>query len=305
MNATELKATLAELREMRFVHVSDEGLHAYVRIFSSIHNMIFTNAADGEFGSRTQYRERLDSLLRMLLRRYPNRHSVAQRARMLDTMYCILYNTGFAVDRSKEMRLYRMTDRLIEESLAGNCAGEERPEELFGIMRLILTMLHGIVEEAPHPWLSFVREKLASWARTLDAQGRWPGISEEEALQRIMLMNVYADMLLDARYDDAIRASGTNYCLGGQLQLRRMDILSHDDMRRYALLYETIRQGAIGLTENRRCRQRIAALLERQLAWLPLKGDDTLLCLSLAIDDCCIRISEELQHRLRTDIRRC
>jgi len=289
MTVNELKAILPELQFLRFdPKSSDARLFAYLRTYAAVHNLVFVNALDEEFGARTLYREKLDLLYGLFRHRYARRSSVAIRAELLLAMFSILRDVDFTVDRRKEGGCIRLADRLVSEYLADFRKMPVNSDELFGIMKLVLVCLYGMVEEAGepvHPWLAFFRENLAEWAEELCTDGHWSGLSKYEALQRMQLLEMNSYMMLDGRYNEEIRAAYDFYCSPQVVPHDNTAILSSHEIRYYGLMYELIQIGDFPSAERQL--DAIACLMESQLDHFLPESDDFQICRSIVIDRCC------------------
>ncbi len=299
MTIQELRQQLPALQGMSFdVRWSDTALVAYTRIFTALHQLVFLNGLDAEFGDREIYRTKLDRLYEMLCQRYTCRTSFISQAAILDAMISIVCDNGFIIEETKRAVNEHLADGLVSSYLARFNEDNYEPEEFFSIMRLLLICMYGVVDEEgeePHPWMTFIRKKFAAWAEEVNKYGYWQGISDIEALQRLKLLDMNCYMFVDDSYDKEIQQGYIYYCAKRDFPGDRSEILSLDTLRSYALQYEFICQGSFNLWEYAGRLDRIAELLEAQTVRLPATSDEALYYRSLIIENCCRNITKEFQ----------
>ncbi len=302
MTTQELRQQLLALQGISFdARWSDTALIAYTRIFTALHNLVFLNTLDNEFGDREMYRAKLDTLYGLLHQRYTCRTCFISQAAILDAMISIVCDNGFIIDEEKRAVNEHLSDGLVSCYLS--CFNEDNyePEEFFSVMRLLLICMYGVVDwedEEPHPWMTFIRRKFAAWAAEINKYGYWQVISDIEALQRLKLLDMNCYMFLDDSYDKEIQQGYIYYCEKRNFPNAQSEILSPDTLRSYALQYEFIRQGSFNLWEYAGRLDRIAELLEAQTARLPATSDKALYYRSLIIENCCRNVTREYQKQL-------
>ncbi len=302
MTIQELRQQLPALQGMSFDgRWSDTALVAYTRIFTALHQLVFLNGLDDEFGDREIYRTQLDRLYDMLCQRYSVRTSFMAKAFLLEAMISIVSDSGSLVDERKRATYEHLADELVSSYLDSFREEIYGKDEFFSVMKLLLICMYGVdeeEEEEPHPWMTFIREKFAVWAKELNEEGYWPGISDVEALQRLKLLDMNCYMFLDERYDEEIRQGYVYYCAGRELPDKVSETLSADILRSYVLQYEFIRQGSFNLWEHAGHLDRIVQVLETYADRLPATSDEALLYRSIVIENCCRNVSQEYQRRL-------
>ena len=302
MTTQELRRYLPRLQNRRIDDGwSDAALIAHARILTNLYNLVVLNALDDEFGNREMYRAKLDTLYGILRRHYGYRASFAAKAEILDAMISVASDGGLGIDEEKRAVNEHLADELISSYLDGFDKDSYNPEEFFAVMRLLLICMYGIVDEEdedPHPWITFVRTKLAGWAEELNKDGYWQGISEVEALQRLRLLEMNSCMFVDESYDKEIQQGYVHYCVGRDLPDNLSGTHSPDTLHCYALQYEFICQGSFNQWEHAGYLDRIIGVLERQIPRLPAESDEALYYRSLVIENCCRNVSREFQKQL-------
>ena len=305
MTAKALKELLPMLQGKRFHTESIEGLIAYARIYAALYNLVSVNALDEEYGDRSIYRKKLQSLFSYLHRRYEEQSNAALRAETIGAMLYILNDTGCIYDRQKNDLCFNLFSELAEGYLSDFDENSYDPNALYGVMRLIYEFLCWLVPEdaKDDPWLGFARRRIATWASELDPDGGWLNIGDEEVLQRIILMSMNSYMQLDSRYDDAIHRAYSYYCVSRQLQFRRAKELSADEIRYYARMYDTIQQSTVEDPGRQTYLNDIAKMLETQIPHFPAKSSEAQLCHSIAIDNRCNRIANKVQAQMWASVK--
>ncbi len=275
---------------------SDAALTAYARIFTALHQLVFLNGLDDEFGDREIYRTQLGRLYDMLCQRYSVRTSFMAKASLLEAMISIVSDSGLSVDDRKRTMYEHLADELVSSYLDSFREDAFGKDEFFSVMKLLLICMYGVVDEddeEPHPWMTFIRKKFAVWAKEFHKKGYWPGISDVEALQRLTLFSMYSNMFIDERYDEEIRQGYVYYCSQREFPDVASDALSSDILRSYVLQYEFIRQGSFNLWEHAGHLDRIVQVLETHADRLPVTNDEALQYRSIVIENCCRNVCQE------------
>ncbi len=299
MTGQELRQMLPELQNMQFDATrSDAALTAYGRIFTALHKLVFLNGLDDEFGDREIYRTKLDRLYDMLWQRYSVRTSFMTKASLLEAMISIVSDGGSLINERKRATYEHLADELVSSYLDSFREDAFGKDEFFSVMKLLLICMYGVDEEESHPWMTFIRKKFAVWAKELNEEGYWPGISDVEALQRLKLLDMNCYMFLDERYDEEIRLGYVYYCAGRKLSDNVSERLSPDILRSYVLQYEFIRQGSFNLWEHTGHLDRIVQVLETHADRLPATCDEALEYRSIIIENCCRNVTREYQKQL-------
>lgn len=273
MNSQSLKQQLPKLQSQKFAGMSDADVLSYVRIYYSLYHLVSTNSLAEEYGAPALYRRKITLLYRMLIRRYHSRAAIAERARILNALYTLVYCTEYTVDD----RLYDEYLEAGEILLAGYEADDVRGDEAtYYMMRLVLIQSHGMVDDTHIPVsLEKLRTILGTWSSALGADGRWQGVTEQEALRRIDILSLNADLMCDYTHTASIAKAYAAYCHPHKTQ-------------NYTLLYDLIRFVTITDTDTH---ARLSALSEM----LP---NDSLQAYAIAIEDACRKAGEEVQNSL-------
>ncbi|EJU4270386.1 hypothetical protein N4610_004379, partial [Salmonella enterica] len=126
-------------------------------------------------------------------------------------MYSLACKTVFPADLRKKNCCYRAADALVRDFMGVVGA---RPENgLFqqtGVCMCAADLLYP-APAADDEYLLFLKRQLAGWTSALDADGCWPGVSSEVALERIGVMNRVAWMFPDLGNDTATRRAAGYY----------------------------------------------------------------------------------------------
>lgn len=289
MTTRELRHLLPDLQDIQpDVQWNDAALIAYARIFTSLHKMVFLTGLEDEFGNRKLYRAKLETLYHLLGQRYTVRTSLIEKASLLEAM--------LSVNEANSAADEHLADNLISSYLDSFGEDTYNPDEFFAVMKLLLTCMYGIIEEEdedPHLWITFIREKFAVWSEELNKNGYWPGITGIEALQRLILLAMNSNILVDDSYDREIQRGYDYYCAGRELPDALSDTLPLETLRFHALQYEFLCQGSFNLSEHIGRLDEIAGLMEAQIPRLPATSEEAFYYRSIVIENCCRHVSRE------------
>lgn len=304
MNVRELKRLLPEFQSKSFQGISCLKIQSYAQIYLSIHNMVFVNSLDDEYGRREIYRRKLETLVDILLRRC-RRDGITEeeQVRILDTVFYVLYNSSVTIDRETEDYCWERASDLIEHYRPRLEDEKAESSDVYLVMRLIFYDLYGVEAadgEACSDTLQTVLRHLEHWVAGLDAEGHWEGLSEKDALWRISLLCMNSYMQGDDRFDEPTRRAFDYYCVRplasmGEAEERR---LSDEELRRWGHRYAVMQQSGICDPKIPLYMDSIAGFLERQQEHLPDTSFEYMFCSGIAIDSLCRRLTEEVQNSL-------
>ncbi len=295
MTDCELQQQLPRWQQPPRPHSSDGTLFAYARVHAALHRLVSFTLSDAAWGTAREYREQLDALYRRFRRRYARRTAIAQRTALLIQMLRIVQEVDGAADRNKERTCRVLSDELIRNYLRDFRPEEAAPDEVSGILQLILLRLYACtfdVHAPEHPWLHFLHARTEEWINALDQGGSWPGITEREALQRLLVLDMKRYMLFDKRHDDALVRAYRHYCLSRQLQLTGEHPLTTEEIGTLLLMFDVIDRCSIGELGCARLSQQIAHTLERQSEQFP-DTETALCCRSIVLEAGCRRLAAE------------
>lgn len=282
MTPAAFRSVFTEFDRSDITRLSDRALCAYTRIAASVCEAVRTVGSERMFGAGDACRTMVRSLRRELSLRYARRRCMARRAALLSGMYALRDAAVLSDDRSEAL-LDRRAERLIADCMA-HPAAQADPETLYPILHLVAACACG--PTADDPQIEFLHGHLSRWAATLDGSGRWPDVSDAEALGRIALLDRCTYLLLDDRYRATAVAAYASYCVGRRL-CPAAGPLTSDRLREVVLEYDLILGGTLAGRGDEAHAARLAARLERHIATLPATDDDALLCRSVVVADFC------------------
>lgn len=302
MTSDELKRMVPWLQGLRLDGgTGDSALFSCVRIYTSLHRLVSLEALDGEFGGRELYRARLEGLCALLRCRYPLRTSYGERAEILYALSTTINDNCLSVEGSVLAADDRLADALVTSYMEKYGKGDSGTDGFFSVMRLVLSCLYGIEEddgEEVHPWLSFLRGRFSAWADEMDGDGRWRGVPEVEALERLTLLEMYGTLFPEGSYDDVFRRGYACYCSRTVLPVEAGGSHPHGWLRACGLRYDLVLRDPSGRRGDAGLSERIAGELERHSGSLAEGDERWLHCRSLAIEECCRNIAEGCRARL-------
>ena len=213
-------------------------------------------------------------------------------------MYSLACKTVFPADLRKKNCCYRAADALVRDFMGVVGA---RPENgLFqqtGVCMCAADLLYP-APAADDEYLLFLKRQLAGWTSALDADGCWPGVSSEVALERIGVMNRVAWMFPDLENDAVIRRATGYYRRCVRVPA---DPLNFDEGYLCTLgrMYEVALQGN-ALPVDKPAARRVARFMYDYSLTLPVRGDAWYYCTSYVIH--CI--AESIGARLEAEMER-
>lgn len=282
MTPAAFRSVFTEFDRSDITRLSDRALCAYTRIAASVCEAVRTVGSERMFGVGDVCRTMVRSLRRELNRRYVRRRGVARRAALLSGMYALRDAAVLSDDRSEAL-LDRRAERLIADCMT-HPAAQADPGTLYPILHLVAACAYG--PTADDPQIGFLHGHLSRWAATLDGSGRWPDVSDAEALGRIALLDRCTCLLLDDRYRATAVAAYASYCVGRRL-CPVAGPLTSDRIGEVVLEYDLILGGTLAGRGDEAHAARLAARLERHIETLPAADDDALLCRSVVVADFC------------------
>ena len=161
---------------------------------------LYVSMAGREEQPVSGFSRQVDALSRAMFRKAASEATpLADRLPLLSSLYGLLNGTSYIVDRRKSERWDTLAEELIHAAWAPARAGEE---EILTPLCLCLAD-YFYFDPAPEedPWFLFLRDTVTRFGEGLASSPHWEGLSLEESLARIGLMNRYSYMFLDHRWD--------------------------------------------------------------------------------------------------------
>lgn len=301
MTKSYLKHLLAELQCKRFSGLHDRQVVAYVRMYCAVYNLISNNSLDDEWGDRMLYGSKLKTLSRILWRRIGRRGDVVSQARLLDTLFYLLYNLPIPVNRDLEEKCWKQASSLVDDYIEGFSRESCRHGELAYVLRLIAVLWYGWVKEVDDEepvHLEFARRIIGDWMGELSEDGCWERISDPEGLERTMVLAVLSDLIPEIQAEEELlRKIYVRYCV---LKPRGGVGVSPDgEVERAVLMYEVLQQSPIlSAPDYLDGMGRISLYLEKLLKQNIKNATLRTLCEGVVLDYSCWQVSEEAQQAL-------
>ena len=196
MMQDELKRLLSEIPSAPIAGtLSDDALEALSHICVSVHDMIAGDGLDDEYGDRKDYGRMLDRLYGICRARSGERERLSRRARLVPTLYELLHRPMRVPELGRASECRERMGRLVGDWMQAPVEGET------GVLRCIAYLLCYEPEEARErePAYVYFRRRIAEWlgsCAVAEGSGRsWPGLSEEETLERVLVLSLASDLL--------------------------------------------------------------------------------------------------------------
>lgn len=300
MTPNYLKKMLPLLLGADPAQATNVQLVSLAKAFAAGYGLVSSVAPAGEFGTEETYRNRIDSLFWALSERSEHEPDTAIRSRMVHAMYSLACETVFSVDLRRKSCCYRAADALVRDFMGVVGA---RPENgLFqqtGVCMCAADLLYP-APAADDEYLLFLKRQMAGWTSALDADGCWPGVSSEVALERIGVMNRVAWMFPDLGNDAVIRRATGYYRRCVRVPA---DPLNFDEGYLCTLgrMYEVALQGN-ALPVDKPVARRIARFMYDYSLTLPVRGDAWYYCTSYVIHCIAESIGAQLEAEMERHI---
>ena len=282
--------------------LSDTALAALSRSYVSMQNLAAVHGPDPSYGERVAFEKALDRLYRICLPRCQADQPFARRSRMTPLLHAMVYLQMRGVDREKSHACYGLMRGLVDEWMRNPALSGDRTP-VHGVLRCIGNLYDGVpeAERSREKDFQWYRQQIRDWAAQTDGEGRWAGISPDEALGRIEIMGRNSNLLADTSCDASADRSRRAYCQSILEHLRQPDGKPLRGIgRTLFLLYEVVMWG-IGAPDGEWV-DAIADAAQRQAARCTYGSDEWLLCQSTVLDRLCMQVGEEIQVRMFADI---
>lgn len=180
--------------------------------------------------------------------------TTVQEASALNSLFMLLNGTFLPLrDNRLEERCINRMLRMVHDADLGHVADSRTQAMLLWTLTELLYTLPEFVEEQAGG--SF-RKITSAWAAQADATGCWPGLCEEEALLRIIILKRKKYMLLDGSLDALLPRLSTHYLTSHTAVAAPLD---ETEARRLALRYIALSDNYENWTERDQARH-IASL---------------------------------------------
>ena len=147
--------------------------------------------------------KKIDALSRAMFRKAASEATpLVDRLHLLSSLYDLLTGTSYIVDRQKTDRWDILAEKVIKEGLPAAKAGDE--PTLVALCCCLTDYFYFDPSPEEDPWFLFLRDTVTMFGEGLTSSKAWPGLSLEEALARLELLNRYSYMFLEHRWDKVV-----------------------------------------------------------------------------------------------------
>lgn len=195
-----LKTLLPELQRSTLAERTNPSLVSLAKAYAALCRLVSFHAPEAGYCDRDTCFRKIDALFHVLSARCGGEPDTVLRARMIRAMFTLVVDTVPAVDFTKRCACCSAADTLIGDYLK---TSDTDPLKQAAVCQCLTDLLYP-GPDADNAYYLYLQECIAAWASSMPSDGRWPGIPEEVALERIDVMNRNSFMLLDKRFDEAI-----------------------------------------------------------------------------------------------------
>lgn len=207
MTPDQLNILLSQVSDRKFAGMTTDALLAVARIYGTLCNLVSFHDLDAVYGDRRFYRRKLDALFPVLHSRLGEEENAVRCGRMIRAMFDLVCGTFGAIDFRKKNLCCAAADSLVGDYLKTNGGN---PSEQVSVCDCIISLLYP-GPDTDDSYSEYLRDAISEWISDQRSDGGWAGVTAETALARIEVLNRNSSMLLDKRYDDAVRRGFDHY----------------------------------------------------------------------------------------------
>lgn len=292
-----LKEYIGEIRAIPLDdRLSDDAVVALMDIHLSLMSMIVANGLEDTYGGAAAHRAAMEKLFALCSRRSAGNQSLERSSRMIPSMYSIFCMPDAVFDDRRHSaclnRSFRLAKAWREKTKGIPPTDEKARMTEYGVLQSILEAFLYVAGEdkaADEDYL-YLKRRIEAWASALDPDGRWIGLSDEEAMNRLALMTGYSKAELDRRFDARIEKALGFYC---------DSITGHEriDGRTLFNLYRTSMSWA-GYQDSPGTGTIVACAIRGLESAFAVDLDDRLWHMAVLIDRECADINSEMKQKV-------
>ncbi len=290
-----LQQLLPLLPEVPATSVSEVRLSALSRIYISIYKLIVVNGLDDELGDRIRYERMIDALFERGWACYSRLKHFEIRGRLLHTLFSLTFEPGAVADEHRAAACIRAADALVREYLATLRTTRKGtdPEGQADVMRCAADLAFPGRNDRP-AYRILYRERLTAWAAALRSDGSWPGLSRNDALRRIGLMNRDSYMFPEGGYEPEARRAFAHYVEGFEFP-GSSESCGWPEIFDLGLLYEILVQGNLWRVDEALVGRIVSEVRNFATRHAGTDADEWVYCLSILVQHACEKYGEALQ----------
>lgn len=291
-----LQQLLPLLPEVPAAPVSEVRLSALSRIYISIYKLIVVNDLDAELGDRARYERMIDALFANGWAGYLRLSDFETRGRLLHTLFSLTFEPGAVADEHRAKVCVRAADALVREYLAlrGETPPEVDPAGQADVMRCAADLAFPGMNDRRAYRICY-RGRLAAWAAALGKEGSWPGLSRNDALRRIGLMNRDSYMFPEGGYESEARRAFAHYVQGFEFP-ESPESFGWPEILDLGLLYEILAQGNLWRVDEALVGRIVSEVRNFATRHAGTDADEWVYCLSILVQHACRQLDEALQR---------
>lgn len=289
----DLKRYIDEIKLLPITDMlSDSALESLSRIYMAVYNLVTTCALENEYGDGGLFRERINHLLTICRKRCAGDQSLSRRSSLLPVLHHICYGTFCASPANEEAYCSQYADEVIADWFSEYESTGSRTSE-YDILRNIANLFYYVPEACKDDReYVYFKQRVSEWVATLCADSSWNGLSVHEALERLDVICRNSYMFLDATNDRQIESTFDYYFNRAIAEMSELPNVAVDDCRTLALLYEV---SMFSMDHDNM--KEISSLAETWLRRLAIGSEERLLCLSVYIDNLCMKMAQEIENQ--------
>lgn len=273
-------------------------LLSFARISVALYRLVAVNALDATFGDRREYTRRSNELFRLLYEKMERTTDWVEKSRLISALFLLASETSSTYDPKRGGLCSQAVTRLL---VAYKKVEEKNELVEICLCRCLTDFFYPLEEnDESEEWFVFLKQTLRRWAETLSDDGSWRGLSDNQAPERIGVMNRSSSLFLDEAFDTQIRNAYGYYSTHIPIRKNRSETDSteeNNDLYTLTRLYDVARQGYV-YPVDRVTAHKIATAIDKWHQQFPPGSDDWFFSLSYLIDNLCEGIADDRQEEL-------
>lgn len=292
MTPDRLNILLSQVSDRKFAGMTTDALLAVARIYVALCNLVSCHDLDAVYGDRKLYRHKIDALFTVLQNRCGKESDPVQHGRIIRAMFDLVCDPIGVIDFRKKTLCCAVADSYVRDFLKTN--GED-PLEQVSVCDCIISLLY------PDPdsglsYMNYLQKCISEWISDQQSDGSWAGVPAETTLARIEMLNRNSYMLLDKRYDDAVRR-GFDYYRNSLYIPEGVDNFDPAYLPILGRLYETAMQGNVFVMDKALAHE-ITKFMYAYSQSMIDRNDDWFYCISHVVHHHCIDLADRLQNAM-------
>lgn len=190
--------------------MSDAELVDSARVYLAVYDVVTTCAANELLCDRAMLKAKIKALYDECAARCKRAGApLEQRAALVEVLYALCLPNLTVNDATSGCCCDEVADSLVAEWLE---RGGDNGVQI-GVLKAITELCYGMLPEDAQEdeYIKYLHSVLKVWKAEQSESGEWPGISKDQALERINILDRNSFMMLDPTYDPVMERARMYY----------------------------------------------------------------------------------------------